>query len=69
MKNVDHILNAAKQIITEELKKAGYDSEATYLFGSRSRGDFNKDSDWDFYIIVNKPIDFTEKNTLGARYA
>ncbi len=44
MKNVDHILNVAKQIITEELKKAGYDSEAIYLFGSRARGDFNKDS-------------------------
>ena len=32
MKSREYILNTAKQIIAEELKKSGYDSEAIYLF-------------------------------------
>lgn len=26
------------------------------LFGSRARGDYRKDSDWDFLILLNQPL-------------
>ena len=67
MDNKDYILNMAKQIITEEAEKAGYKVEAIYLFGSRARGDYNEDSDWDFYVVIDKPIDFTEKKHIRGR--
>lgn len=28
-----------------------------YLYGSRSRGDFSTESDWDFLILVDGPVD------------
>ena len=26
-----------------------------YLYGSRARGDFHEDSDWDLLVLLNKP--------------
>ena len=57
MDNKDYILNMAKQIITEEAEKAGCKVEAIYLFGSRARGDYKEDSDFDFYVIIDKNIE------------
>ncbi|MHB8282276.1 MAG: nucleotidyltransferase family protein [bacterium] len=57
MDNKDYILNTAKQIITEEIEKAGYKVEVIYLFGSRARGDYKEDSDFDFYVIIDKNIE------------
>ncbi len=51
----------AKRIITEEIEKAGYKVLKILLFGSRVKDTFNKDSDWDFYVIVNEDIDFKRK--------
>ena len=51
-KNID----IAKRIITEEVEKAGYQVDRIILFGSRARGDYQKDSDWDFFVIVDKNI-------------
>ncbi len=56
-RNIDYILNSAKLIINEEVEKAGYKTEAVYLFGSRARGDYKEDSDWDFYVVVNKNME------------
>ncbi|MHB1679475.1 MAG: nucleotidyltransferase family protein [bacterium] len=50
------ILNTAKKIITEEIQKAGYKVEAIYLFGSRARGDYKKDSDWDFFAVTDSDL-------------
>ncbi len=58
------ILNEIKQAVLE------VDSEAeVVLFGSRARGDFHGESDWDVLILVDKPetdFDFKRKirNTL-----
>ena len=57
----------AKKVITEELEKDGYKVLKIILFGSRARGDFKRDSDWDFYVIVNKEIDFHTKKKISAR--
>ena len=45
--------------IPELVKRAVFeiDHEAeVYLFGSRARGDFNDESDWDFLILTNKEV-------------
>lgn len=57
MENKNFILNTAKQIIAEEVEKAGYKTEAVYLFGSRARGDYKEGSDWDFYVVIDKNIE------------
>ncbi len=50
------ILHKAKKIITEEIEKAGYKAEAIYLFGSRARGDYKEDSDWDFFAVTDRDL-------------
>ena len=49
-------LQIAKQIITEEVEKAGYKVESILLFGSRARGDYKKNSDWDFFVVTDKDL-------------
>jgi len=34
------------------------------LFGSRARGDYKEDSDWDFLIIVNEELNRKEKRAI-----
>lgn len=36
-----------------------------FLFGSRARNDFRKDSDWDFLILTQKKITRTLKNKIS----
>lgn len=31
-----------------------------WLYGSRARGDYNSDSDWDILLIVDTPISFRD---------
>ena len=46
----------AKKIINDEVRRAGYNVDRIILFGSRARGDFKEDSDWDFFVVVDKNI-------------
>lgn len=57
----------AKRIIIEELKNAEINVVKFILFGSRTKGDFNKDSDWDFFVIVDKKLDFSKKSEIILR--
>ncbi|RKY88219.1 nucleotidyltransferase domain-containing protein [candidate division KSB1 bacterium] len=57
----------AKQIIVEEINKFGLEVKMFFLFGSRVKGNYTKDSDWDFYIIVDKDLDFAHKRKLNAQ--
>ncbi|MBK9980810.1 MAG: nucleotidyltransferase domain-containing protein [Saprospiraceae bacterium] len=44
------------QLVKHEIK--GIDPNAeVILFGSRARGDFREDSDWDFLILLNRTLD------------
>lgn len=45
----DNIINR----ISENIHKADPSAEA-YLFGSRARGDYHNNSDWDILILVNE---------------
>jgi len=53
---------ARKKILNEIIKAvATVDPQAeVYLFGSRARGDYRKDSDWDIFILT--PNDINEKD-------
>jgi|Deesub1362A_J573_1020465.scaffolds.fasta_scaffold19064_2 predicted nucleotidyltransferase len=54
----------AKKIITEEIEKVGLRIEKILLFGSRARGDYTRDSDWDFYVIIDREIPFIERRKI-----
>lgn len=51
----------AADIIKKELNQAGITIEKIILYGSRVRGDFKQDSDWDFFVIIDKDLDFNQK--------
>ncbi len=56
------------QIIKSEISKLIFEMdiplEKIILFGSRARGDFTKQSDWDILIVVSKDITIKEKMEL-----
>lgn len=43
------------KLVKQEVIKVDPKAEVL-LFGSRARGDFRKDSDWDFLILLNQPL-------------
>jgi len=46
-------------------KVQAIDSQAeVILFGSRARGDAREDSDWDFLILLEKPVSFGEQKII-----
>lgn len=56
----------AVNIIKEELAKRGIKVIKIILFGSRARKDFRPDSDWDFFVMVDKELSFQEmKKIIG----
>lgn len=62
-------MEIAKAIITREIEKVGLKIIKIILFGSRARGDFNKDSDWDLLVIVDKDIGpYQKRRILGEIY-
>lgn len=63
MSEKDKILLAE---ISTQIKKGGFDLVGLYLFGSRANNTFNKDSDYDIAIIINKNIDWRLKDKLQA---
>ena len=56
--------NTAINIIREELEKRGIKVLKILLFGSRARGDFEEDSDWDFLIIIDKEIEHRQRREI-----
>ncbi len=54
-------LNILKKLIKEELRKENIDPVKIILFGSRAKGKFSEESDWDFLIVIDRELDFHEK--------
>ncbi len=54
-------LEKAKEIIKQEIENSGLKVEKLILFGSRARGEYRDDSDWDIYVIVNKDLSYNKK--------
>jgi predicted nucleotidyltransferase len=63
---MDKDIMVAKKIINEELKKSGFSVDRIILFGSRAKGTYKKDSDWDFLIIIKETITFPELRDIIA---
>jgi predicted nucleotidyltransferase len=52
-------LNKIKAKVLQEDENA-----SVILFGSRARGDYREDSDWDFLVLTNKKDDYQLKNKI-----
>lgn len=65
-------MNQKDKDIAEEVKIAVREFDPTaevVLFGSRARGDARSDSDYDFLVLLNVPLDFRLKgNILDTLY-
>lgn len=60
-------LDIAKKVIKQEVESVGLRVEKIILFGSRARGDYKGDSDWDFLILLNKELPPKEKRKLRSK--
>jgi predicted nucleotidyltransferase len=58
MENISEIV---KQITIDELKKYNIEVKGFYLFGSRAKGTYREDSDWDFFVVIDKDLSFQKK--------
>jgi len=54
-------LEIIKTVITETAKKYNVKIFKLILFGSRARGDYTEDSDWDILLITEEKIDKSKK--------
>jgi uncharacterized protein len=61
----DNNTNKIIQELLVELKEKYSDFRGIYLFGSRARGDYNKDSDYDLAIIFDRKIDTKLKREIS----
>ncbi|NJE10423.1 nucleotidyltransferase domain-containing protein [Thermococcus sp. MAR1] len=51
------MLEEIRETIAREVEKAGLALVEVILFGSRARGDFREDSDWDILVVIKEPLD------------
>lgn len=58
---MEDLLKRAIEVIREEIEGRDIHIVELLLFGSRARGDFDINSDWDFFIIVEDEIGRKEK--------
>ena len=56
------IINSIRQVAHNVLPKGS----SLYLYGSRARGDYHEDSDWDLLLLLDKP---RREDTDFANYA
>lgn len=47
----NQVIENIKQVAAQVLPKGSL----LYLYGSRARGDWHKDSDWDLLVLLDKP--------------
>ena len=55
------------KVIKEEVEKKGFNVLKIILFGSRAIGKAREDSDWDFFVIIDKKLNFNENGILLMR--
>ena len=59
------ILKEIKRVIMNVAKEMNIEIDKVILFGSRARGDYREDSDWDILVVTKKKI---EKERLNRFY-
>jgi len=45
-------LRVIKDVVTSESREEGVEVKSIILFGSRARGNYREDSDWDLLVVV-----------------
>ena len=50
------VLELIRRTVLEEAKKLGVSVERIILFGSRARGDYREDSDYDILVVVKNKL-------------
>ncbi len=65
LKKDQKILKEIKRTIMEVAKEIGIEIDKIILFGSRARGEYRDDSDWDILVVTKKKI---EKERLNRFY-
>jgi predicted nucleotidyltransferase len=63
---MENLINMEKvvKIIKDEIEARGLKVVKIILFGSRAKGNPKEDSDWDFFVVVNKNINFKQKREI-----
>jgi predicted nucleotidyltransferase len=64
---MDDTVKEAKAIIAEEVEKAGCHVRQIILFGSRATGKFRPDSDWDFYVIIDRDLGVHKQEGIASK--
>ena len=59
--------NEMKQQILATLSKMDISVKRIILFGSRARGEFEKYSDYDIFIVTEKTFSFQEKMAISEK--
>ena len=57
-------LKLIKEIILNMAKKYNIEVDKIILFGSRARGDYREDSDWDLLIVIKNKLNRKLLNTF-----
>ncbi len=57
-------IEVIKAIVEEVSKRLGLKVDEIILFGSRARGDFGKEGDWDVLVVLSEPV--SRKTELEA---
>jgi predicted nucleotidyltransferase len=67
VKAMKQVQERAKAIITEEVEGAGCKVKRILLFGSRATENFRPDSDWDFYVIIDRDLGFHKQEGIACQ--
>ncbi len=51
------ILKEIKRVIIDVAKEMNIEIDKVILFGSRARGDYREDSDWDILVVTKRKLD------------
>ncbi len=57
LRGMDETLKKIKKVILETARKYGIEVDRIILFGSRARGDYREDSDWDILVVTRGKLD------------
>jgi predicted nucleotidyltransferase len=56
----------AIELINQVFEKRKIEVSKIIIFGNRARGDYKKDSDWDFLVVIDKEIEHREKREIAG---
>ncbi len=63
MDDRENIVKRLKEILNE----LNVDYSKVIVFGSRAREDYGKESDWDFLVVLRKPVGTKTKHSLWLK--